>query len=549
MRSSAQRLGNLKTQTCKAFRTGFLAVVIAMALNSALSPTAMASPLVISPSSGTSVSGSVTITVAVSSPVSWFNLMADGVWIASNPIKTAPSYSFIWNSSRVARGNHVISVVAYDRNNKQVATAAVTLKVLPLTYYVVAAGSDAHDGSSRATAWATVQKAASTMVAGDTVIVAAGTYAGVVRIAVSGTSAYPITFQADAGADAMVGGFQIQANYIRVIGFDISNHNLTAPDGYGIYLVGSNVYIASNYIHDLYFEGVMMSGDGDPNSARTSNNVLINNRFRHCEMAAAHIEGRNNLIEGNDVAGTVQYPAGGPVRPKADADALRFFGSGHIFRRNYIHDIYNGTSENPSAHIDCFLTWGPAANITIERNLCAWPAAANDDDNEVGMLQSISGPTTAVTFRNNVFVRMRQGVNVSGASAISVLNNTFVGILQEGVILMHAPSSQIINNIFYDVGSGEDSYVCADAASQTSLRVATNDLFVPAGSPGTYCGNAPHYTLDPMFVNAAGGNFRLQSNSPLIDLGTTLPQVTNDYDGVHRPQGPRYDIGAFEYHR
>ncbi len=142
--------------------------------------------------------------------------------------------------------------------------------------------------------------------------------------------------------------FQIQAKYIRVIGFDITNHNLTAPDGYGIYLVGSNTYIANNYIHDLYFEGMMMSGDGDPNSARTSNNVLINNRFFHCEMAAAHIEGRNNLIEGNDVAGTVQYPPGGPVRPKADADALRFFGSGHVFRSNYIHDIYNGTSENPA---------------------------------------------------------------------------------------------------------------------------------------------------------------------------------------------------------
>jgi hypothetical protein len=74
------------------------------------------------------------------------------------------------------------------------------------------------------------------------------------------------------------------------------------------------------------------------------------------------------------------------VRPKADADALRFLGSGHVFRGNYIHDIDNGTSENPDAHIDCFLTWGPAANITIERNPCEWPEAANDDDNEVGML-------------------------------------------------------------------------------------------------------------------------------------------------------------------
>ncbi len=488
--------------------------------------------------------------MAVSSPVSWFNLMADGVWIASNPIEPAPSYSFTWNSSGVARGNHAISVVAYDRNNRQVATATVTLKVLALSYYVSSAGSDTNDGRSRVTAWATLQKAASTMVAGDALIVGAGSYPQVVRISVSGASAYPITFQADTGAHAVVGGFQIQADYIRVIGFDITNHNLTAPDGYGIYLVGSNAYIANNYIHDLYFEGVMMSGDGDPNSARTSNNALINNRFRHCEMAAAHIEGRNNLVEGNDMAGTVQYPSGGPVRPRADADALRFFGSGHVLRGNYIHDIDYGTSENPDAHIDCFQTWGPAANITIERNLCQWPATGNDDDNEVGALQSLSGPTTRVTFRNNVFVRMRQGVNVSGASAISVLNNTFVGIVQEGVILVRAPSSQIINNIFYDVGSGEDSYACIDPASKSSVQVDSNDHFVPGRAPGTYCGGgASHYTLDPMFANRAGGNFHLRSNSPLIDLGATLPQVTNDYDGVHRSQGPRYDIGAFEYHR
>jgi hypothetical protein len=144
---------------------------------------------------------------------------------------------------------------------------------------------------------------------------------------------------------------------------------------------------------------------------------------------------------------------------------------------------------------------------------------------------------------------MHQGINVYGASAISVLNNTFVGIVQEAVILSHAPSSQIVNNIFYDVGSGEDSYACIDPASQSSARVESNDHFVPGRAPGTYCsGDTPHYTLDPLFANMAGGNFHLRSNSPMINLGTTLPQVTNDYDGIHRPQGPRYDIGAFEYH-
>jgi hypothetical protein len=442
----------------------------------------------------------------------------------------------------------VISVIGFDHLNKQVATASVTLKILPLTYYVAPTGSDSNDGRSRVTPWATVGKAASTMIGGDQVIVAAGTYREVVRVVTSGTGVYPITFQADTGAIPVVGGFQIVASYIKVIGFEITNHNLTAPDGYGIYLVGSHGYIANNYIHDLYFECVMMSGDGDPNSAGTSNNVLINNRFLHCEMAAAHIEGRNNLVEANDVAGTLQYPTGGPVRAGADADALRFFGTGHIFRRNYIHDIDYGTSENPTAHVDCFLTWGPAANITIERNFCVWPLNDGNADNEVAMLESKGGPASGITFRNNVFVQMRQGINVSGASAISVLNNTFVGIAQEGVILHAAPSSQIINNIFYAVGSGQDSYVCADAVSQASLQVAANDQFVPGGSPGTYCGNLPHVTLDPLFVNAAGRDFHLRSNSPLIDLGVTLPQVTNDYDGVRRPQGPRYDVGAFEFH-
>jgi uncharacterized repeat protein (TIGR01451 family)/CSLREA domain-containing protein len=38
----------------------------------------------------------------------------------------------------------------------------------------------------------------------------------------------------------------------------------------------------------------------------------------------------------------------------------------------------------------------------------------------------------------------------------------------------------------------------------------------------------------------------LQSGSPAIDRGATVPSVTTDQRGVSRPQGPAYDIGAFE---
>ena len=53
-------------------------------------------------------------------------------------------------------------------------------------------------------------------------------------------------------------------------------------------------------------------------------------------------------------------------------------------------------------------------------------------------------------------------------------------------------------------------------------------------------------SCDPRFVNAPGGDYRLQSGSPLIDRGQSLPEVLFDYDGIPRPQGAGYDIGAFE---
>jgi chitodextrinase len=54
-------------------------------------------------------------------------------------------------------------------------------------------------------------------------------------------------------------------------------------------------------------------------------------------------------------------------------------------------------------------------------------------------------------------------------------------------------------------------------------------------------------TTDPKFVNASTNDFHLQSTSPAINAGATIASVTTDKDGVTRPQGSAYDIGAYEY--
>jgi hypothetical protein len=60
---------------------------------------------------------------------------------------------------------------------------------------------------------------------------------------------------------------------------------------------------------------------------------------------------------------------------------------------------------------------------------------------------------------------------------------------------------------------------------------------------------------DPLLVSAPGctvddpsvPNAYLQTGSPAIDAGITLSDVPIDYAGTPRPQGIRFDIGAFEY--
>src|SRR6476646_7816887 len=66
------------------------------------------------------------------------------------------------------------------------------------TYYVQPAptgGNDAAPGTSIGAAWATLQKAADTVVAGDTVRVDSGTYANGFRAVSSGTVTNRITFE------------------------------------------------------------------------------------------------------------------------------------------------------------------------------------------------------------------------------------------------------------------------------------------------------------------------------------------------------------------
>jgi hypothetical protein len=55
------------------------------------------------------------------------------------------------------------------------------------------------------------------------------------------------------------------------------------------------------------------------------------------------------------------------------------------------------------------------------------------------------------------------------------------------------------------------------------------------------------FNFDPLFVNPAARDFHLQAGSPAIDKGIPVSGLLQDPDGVSRPQGAGWDVGAYEY--
>lgn len=129
----------------------------------------------------------------------------------------------------------------------------------------------------------------------------------------------------------------------------------------------------------------------------------------------------------------------------------------------------------------------------------------------------------------------------------------------------------IANNIF---NSGSPSLWLEDKPEYATLN---NNLFYPQTGQAIIRWHRTSYNLeeiqtllgqcldcieaDPLFVGTANGDFHLQSTSPAVDAGTSSGvvqevfdrfqtlygiDIRKDIEGVSRPQGVAWDIGAYE---
>jgi hypothetical protein len=127
--------------------------------------------------------------------------------------------------------------------------SAIASHVGAATYVVDQAAPGAADTNSgtEEQPFNTVQRAADAAKPGDVIYVMAGKYNERVHAKAGGAEGKPVAFVAVPRRSATVGGFDLEADYVRVEGFDITADKPATA----FQLRSSHCEILDNYIHEM----------------------------------------------------------------------------------------------------------------------------------------------------------------------------------------------------------------------------------------------------------------------------------------------------------
>jgi len=274
------------------------------------------------------------------------------------------------------------------------------------------------------------------------------------------------------------------------------------------------------------------------------------------------VSGKNHLVEGNDIEQLVWGEGVG------DCDYVRFFGEGHIFRRNYLHGTKK--EEVGPAHVDGWQTYAVnpgeyAKDILIDGNILTgyfWTGVMCEGAKAGARVPSAEG----IRVWNNVFSGGANVARVVNAHRVEFCHNTFIqnrapalGGL-ECMAGSNGPgvTARVVNNIFYD--SRWYTRWQVPSGSQCEVEGEGNILFIPGRRvPQNPLFSRDIRDTDPLLVDPGNipgpdgkpftedDGYLLKSGSPCIDAGARIEgQEVKDILGTSRPQGASWDIGAYE---
>jgi hypothetical protein len=397
------------------------------------------------------------------------------------------------------------------------ALAAVQVPVLATTIVVDRAAPGAADSNpgTEEKPFKTVQHAADSAKPGDTIFVMAGKYDERISVKAGGTEGNAVAFVAMPRRSATVSGFDLDASYIRVEGFEITADK---PDT-AVQLRASHCEILDNYIHAMMIavNGVSgeLSADGNTRDySAVAHNRIVYNKVYHSEYGFV-LGGNDWLVENNEVNRLFMYASGNKFD---DCDYTRFFGKGCIQRCNYYHG--STQQEIKTAHVDCLQTFSNngeiAKDLLFEDNACF-------DFHQMCMVESAPhlGSVRAWTFRRNIVSpnapAMRGGWGPDIIQTLDVtIENCTISTVNWATIGLRGKESTgglIRNNILCEaeraVIDGDGDFSASNPLMEYNLTFKTAPL----------AGGTSINGEDPLFVDSQKRDFRLRKGSPAIGAG------------------------------
>jgi Right handed beta helix region len=246
------------------------------------------------------------------------------------------------------------------------------------------------------------------------------------------------------------------------------------------------------------------------------------------------------------------------VNSKDKDDQAPYRRSTHIaFYRLKVHEVGRVgiyMQETDNGHIDSCLIY----NLTS--------IASNKHNQYHGIY--ISDNTDNITVRNNLVygtpegwpIHVYDGHGRGRATNHTILNNTLINDnpYRDGGLVLYGHGHTVRNNLMYDA---TDASGYRAAIYNTTLDTGTTieynmtnlrklcERFSANGSCGLARVSANRLDVDfsSMFTNPAARDYALNSGAPAIDAGFAIGTLNTDYSGAPRPQGARFDIGAFEF--
>lgn len=466
---------------------------------------------------------------------------------------------------------------------RKVAAALMVLMALYLPsygtiYYIDAAtGSDSDSGLTTALAWATISKANTTLVAGDTVYIRAGTYTDTITPSNSGSLGSYITYIRYPGEapilDKSGSGNGITLNGISYICVDgltiqdvdhwanltnqanyniIKNCTLTDADDWGGINLGSGNADASGCDHNQILDNYIESGIGDlieifPGSYNViSGNTVVGGALNTapdghsclCIRGNTLIWSEYNEVRDNDISDGADDCAGILLETRYNT-----------FERNIFRDA-------KSAIGSCFKFCGGTGNI-FRYNLCygsgvgfiiytnLWdgrnvPALSNEVYNNVIAFNTGGGTGDYV---GGISLTAYEGADVIQYNKIK--NNIIIGNAprQIQIIAAEAEQSNILDNEI------DHNIIYGTEAGQVTVK-RWSSTYTTAQADAALSEFSANIDSDPVFVNAGGSynlatDYRIPSDSAAEDAGVDVG-LSSDYWENSVPSGSAPDIGIHE---